>query len=528
MSAFRSVAGLALGLIVAVTGPAAAENVLRWAFSRGALTFDPHSANSGPDIMQQVSVYERLLDTSASLKIEPQLAVAWRPVDPVTWEFELRQGVRFHDRAPFTAEDVVFSLERARAEHTQYAGYFANISDVRAVNTHVIRITTRAPDALLPDRLRKLFIMSKAWAEKHRVVRAADFTSAEETFATLHANGTGPFILEAFEPGGRVVMRRNPDWWGREHYPVNVDRMEFTPLAAPEQRIAALLDGKIELLTSPPLDALDRIQKTPGLKLTRTTQLRSVWLGLDQKSRELRSSDIEGRNPFKDERVRQAIYQAIDIEMIRDDVMQGLSVPAGMIIPPGVNGHALELDQRLPHDPEAARTLLADAGYSEGFSVTLDCPNNYYVNDEAICRAVAEQLDGIGLAVNVNAQPHEQFNRKLEAHEVDFWFESYTAATLDSLEVFDLFFRSGGAFNAFGYANPVVDRLIKELSTASLTYARDALIEEVWRIVLDDVVFVPLHHQVLVWAMRENLDLPITPFNSPVFREARLKSGKTN
>jgi peptide/nickel transport system substrate-binding protein len=494
MRTLGSGAGLALGLIVACAGPAAAENVLRWAFSRGALTSDPHSANSGPDIMQQHPVYERLLDTSASLGVEPQLAVAWRPVDPVTWEFELREGVRFHDGAPFTADDVVFSLKRARAEHTQYAGYFAEISDIQAVNAHAVRVTTRAPDALLPDRLRKLFIMSKAWAEEHGVVRAADFASAEETYATLHANGTGPFILEAFEPGRRVVMRRNPDWWGGEHYPVNIDRIEFTP----------------------------------SLKLAQTTQLRSVWLGLDQKSPELRSSAIKGRNPFKDERVRQAIYQAIDIESIHDDVMQGLSVPAGMIIPPGVNGHSLELDQRLPHDPDAARTLLAEAGYAEGFSVTLDCPNNYYVNDEAICRAVAEQLGGIGLAVSVNAQPHEQFNQKLEAHEIDFWFESYTAATLDSLEVFDLFFRSGGAFNAFGYTNPEIDRLIEELSTASLTYARDALIEEAWRIVLDDIVFVPLHHQVLVWAMRESLDLPITPFNSPVFREARFKAVKTN
>jgi peptide/nickel transport system substrate-binding protein len=518
-----AIAAVGVGILISLAGSAAAENVLRWAFSTGALTFDPHSANSGPDDMQQYSVYERLLATSARLEIVPQLAVAWRPVGPVTWEFELRQGVRFHDGAPLTAEDVVFSLERSRTEPSQYASFFADISDVRAVDQDTVRIATRSPDALLPDRLRKLFIMSKAWAEDHGVTRAADFNAGEEAYATRQANGTGPFILEEFEPGGRVVTRRNPNWWGYERYPVNIDRIEFTPIADPEQRLDALLKGEIDLLTAPPLDALDRIKATPGLKLGQTTQLRSVWLSVDQASTELRSSDIEGRNPFKDKRVRRAIYQAIDIEAIRDDVMQGLSRPAGIIIPPGVNGYAPELDQRLAYDPTAAKTLLAEAGYPKGFEVTLDCTNNYYVNDEAICRAVAAQLSEIGIAVSVNAQPEAQHYQKVGALGSDFWLESYTAGTLVSLEVFLISIRSGGADNWSGYANPQVDELIEELRAASLTYARDAMIEEVWRIVLEEIVFLPLHHQVVVWAMRENLELPVSPFNLPIFREARLK-----
>jgi peptide/nickel transport system substrate-binding protein len=524
MIRFRAtVAALAIGVAISFAGPAAAENVLRWAFSTGALTFDPHSCNCGPDDMQQYSVYERLLGTSARLEVIPQLATAWRPVGPATWEFELRQGVRFHDGGPLTAQDVLFSLERARTKPSQFASFFADISEVRAVDADTVRISTRAPDALLPDRLRKLFIMSRAWAEEHGVTRAADFESAEATYATHHANGTGPFILEAFEPGGWVVTRRNPHWRGREHYPGNIDRIEFTPIADAEQRLRALLDGNVDLLTSPPLDALEQLEGRPGLKVAQTTQLRSVWLSVDQASTELRSSDIEGRNPFKDKRVRQAMYQAIDIETIRDDVMHGLSAPAGMIIPPGVNGHAPELDQRLPYDPPVAKSLLAEAGYPRGFSVTLDCTNNYYVNDEAICRAVAAQLSKIGISVSVNAQPDDPHYRKVSALESDFWLESYTAGTLDSLEVFLISIRSGGVDNWSGYANPRIDELIEELRTASLTYARDALIEEIWRIVLDDVVFLPLHHQVVVWAMRENLELPVSPFNLPIFREARLK-----
>jgi peptide/nickel transport system substrate-binding protein len=524
MTEFRTtIAALAIGIAISPASPAAAENVLRWASDVGALTFDPHSAKHGPSTIQRDQVYERLLHTSARLEVVPQLAVAWRPLDSTSWEFKLREGVRFHDGAPFTAEDVVFSIERARSEPSQFAGEFADITDVRAVDAHTVHITTSALDALLPDRLRLLFIMSKAWAEKHGVTRAPDFKAGEETYATDHANGTGPFILETFEPGGRVVTRRNPAWWGYEYYPVNIDRIEFTPIAAPERRLAALLNGEIDLLTAPPFDALGRIEATPGLKLVQTTQLRSVWLGVNQARPTLRSSDLKATNPFKDERVRRAMYQAIDIEAIRDDVMQGRSVPAGMIIPPGVNGHAPELEQRLPYNPDAARGLLAEAGYPNGFSVTLDCPSNYYINDEAICRAAAEQLHEIGIAASVDAQPEDRHYQKVDARASDFWLESFTAETLDSLEVFDLFFRSGGVFNAFGYANPRVDELIEQLRTASLTYARDALIEEVWKIVLDEVVFVPLHHQVLVWAMRENLDLPVSPLNYPVFREARLK-----
>jgi peptide/nickel transport system substrate-binding protein len=526
MSNFKTaLVGLTLvGITISFAASSNAENVLRWASDVGALTFDPHSTNHGPSIIQRDPVYERLLTTSARLEVVPQLALVWRPVDRVTWEFELRQRVRFHDGATFTAEDVVFSLERARVEHSELADYFADISDVRAINAHTVQITTRAPDALLPDRLRKLFIMSKAWAESHGASRTADFKAGEETYATRHANGTGPFILEAFEPGGRVVTRRNPDWWGYEHYPVNIDRIEFTPIDTPEQRLAALLKGEIDLLTSPPVDALDRIEATPGLKLVQTTQLRSVWLGFNQASRELRSSNIKEKNPFMDERVRRALYQAVDIEAIRNEVMRGRSVPAGMIIPPGVNGHTPEFDQRLSYDPGAARALLAEAGYPNGFSITLDCPSNYYINDEAICHAVADQLSEVGISVSVDAQPEDRHYQKVDGRVSDFWLESFTAETLDSLEVFDLLFRSGGVFNAFGYANPRVDQLLKELRSASLTYARDAIIEEVWRIVLDDVVFLPLHHQVLVWAMRENLDLPISPLNYPVFREARLKA----
>jgi peptide/nickel transport system substrate-binding protein len=254
-------------------------------------------------------------------------------------------------------------------------------------------------------------------------------SAGEESFASRHANGTGPFVLTDFEPNGPTIMVRNRDWWGLKQYPHNIDRIEYTPIADPEERLAGLLHGDLDLLTDPPFSALDGIKNTPGLKLAQANEPRIIFLGLDQSRAELRSSDVKGRNPFSDKRVRQAIYQAIDIEAIREEVMRGLSIPAGMMVAPGVNGYAPELNQRLPHDPEAAKRLLAAAGYPQGFGVTLDCPNNRYINDEAICRAIAAQFHEVGIELVVNAQPRNVIFAKIDNRESDFYLFGWSVSS---------------------------------------------------------------------------------------------------
>ena len=323
-------------------------------------------------------------------------------------------------------------------------------------------------------------------------------------------------------------MVRNPDWWGFERYPHNIDRIEYRPITDPKERLAALLRGDLDLLTDPPFDALEQIRSTPGLKLAQANEPRIIYLGLDQSRAELRSSDAKGRNPFSDKRVRQAIYQAIDIETIRDEVMQSLATPAGMMVAPAVNGYAPELDQRLPYDPQAAKALLAAAGYAKGFSVVLDCPNNRYINDEAICRAIAAQLHEVGIELVVNAQPRNVIFAKVDNRESDFYLLGFAPGTLDSHEMLRVFYRTQGDRNGPGYSNPQVDQLIDQIDRTMITYARDAMIEDVWRIVLGDIVYIPLHSQVIVWAMRDNLELPVYPFNQPIFREARLTPPKVN
>jgi peptide/nickel transport system substrate-binding protein len=364
--------------------------------------------------------------------------------------------------------------------------------------------------------------MSERWAEEHGATEPAPYDDAEVAYAERHASGTGPFVLEAYEPGVRTVLVKNPDWWGLAESPHEVDRVELTVIADPGRRVAALLAGEIDLLQDPPFAELDRLAEAPGVRLEQTVEFRTIHLGLDQGSPELRSSDVKGRNPFKDRRVREAVYRAIDIEAIRAGIMKGYAVPAGIIVEPGVNGYTPELDVRLPYDPAAARALLAEAGYPDGFGVALDCPNDRYRNDAAICRAVAEMLGKVGIRVELAIGPMREHAPKVQQRRTDFYMLGWGTA-YDSYDQFVALYRSDGPYNGTGYADPGVDRLIDAIGAEMVTYARDALIEQVWRRVLGEVVYVPLHHQVLVWALRDGLELPIDPQDWPRFCLARFK-----
>jgi peptide/nickel transport system substrate-binding protein len=514
--------GLALGVMIAISGPAAAENVLRFAsFSGGAVSMDPHSYVTRYNSVATKQIYEALLDVDSNLAIAPQLALAWKPLNPTIWEFELRPSVTFHDGTPFTAGDVVFSIERARAETSDLPAFVYGIAKVEAIDDHTVRVETVAPDPSLWLKLAEVAIMSKAWAERHRVVRPADYRQAgEETYASRHANGTGPFMVESFEPGGRYVLVRNPAWWGTAEYRHNIDRVVHT-WEGDAGNLAALLAGEIDLLQTPPYASLEQIRRDPRLKLAHRTKLQSMWLGFDQGSAELRSSNIEGRNPFKDKQVRQAVAYAIDIEPILRPLMEDLLIPAGMLAAPGANGYIPELDQPPAHDPEKARALLAGAGYPDGFSVALDCPIDYGDDEVATCRGVAEQLRVVGIEIDVNYLAQEAFDAKLyRDRESDFFLEGGHMPPDTETALIEWFGRN--YWNPTGYANPRVDELIEKIKTEMVTYARDAYLEEAWRIVTEDMVYLPIRHGVSVFAMRKELDIPPDPWDVPRFRLARF------
>jgi peptide/nickel transport system substrate-binding protein len=290
---------LVLAVAVALVWPAPgrAENVLRWASAIAGLTFDPHAFNHTPTTAQNMQVYEPLVDFDSDHSIRPGLAVAWRLVNPTTWEFELRQGVRFHDDTPLTAEDVVFSLRRALSSKSELAQGVQSVGVVEAEGDHVVRVRSIEPNPILPEQLFTIGIMSKAWAERHGAIEVAPYSDAEVAYVEDHANGTGPFALEAYEPGARTVLVRDADWWGLAEDPHNIDRVVFTAVADPAQRMAALLAGEIDFLHDPPFAELDRLASTPGVRLEQTMEFRTIFFGLNQGSSELRSSRVETPSP---------------------------------------------------------------------------------------------------------------------------------------------------------------------------------------------------------------------------------------
>ncbi len=480
MSGSRSLfAGLMILAALAVAEPAAAENVLRYtSYAGGAVTFDPHAWLLEENRTATEQVYEALLDVDSNLQIVPQLAVEWKPINPTTWEFRLRGGVKFHDGTPFTAEDVVFSIRRARAEtsHVDYVANLGRIAGVEVIDGETIRVATTAPDPMLWLKLSHVAIMSKRWADRHGVIKPANFKGArEETYASRHANGTGPFVLESFEPHGGWVMVRNTDWWGATEYPHNIDRIVHTWKTTDQENLADLLDRDIDLLQNPPYEALTRIAGTAGLKVATGRQLSGVYLGLDQGSAELRSSNVKGRNPFQDKRVRQAMYHAIDVGAILRPLMGDLAVPAGMLIPPGVNGYTAELDRRLSHDPERAKALLAEAGYPDGFSVTLDCPDEWGDDEMTTCRGAAAEFTAVGIEVAIEfLSTASWYDKVYKEKQSDFWLDA-TFTEPDSENVMRTVFHSGGSNNPAGYSNPRVDELIDKIETEMVTYITHAM-----------------------------------------------------
>jgi peptide/nickel transport system substrate-binding protein len=482
---------------------------------------DPHSSWAIADRAATMQVYEQLLDIDSNLAIVPQLALAWKPLDPTTWEFELRPGVTFHDGTPFTAEDVVFSIERASAGRSEFQTPVANIAAVKVIDDRTLHITTTAPDPLLWMRLSNVAVLSKAWAEAHGVTSPADRHS-EETYASRHANGTGPFILEEFEPHGRWVLIRNPDWWGSDDNSIEIDRIVHT-WRSDKDNLATLLDGEMDLLQAPLYSGLDAIHRDTDLKLAYRPKLQTFFFGFDQGSAELRSSNIKGKNPFKDKRVRQAVAHAIDMETALRPLMGELFIPAGMMIVPGVNGYAPEMDQPIPYDPDKARALLAEAGYPDGFSISLDCPSEWGDDEIAGCNGAAQQLLAVGIDVSINFLSSDEHSEKVEARrQSDFFLDSW-GSDPDSEGLLGELFGSDSRWNSARYANSRVDELIEKIKTEMVTYARDAYLEEAWRIVTNDFVYVPIRHGVSVYALRDNLEIPPDPWDVPRFRLARFK-----
>jgi peptide/nickel transport system substrate-binding protein len=507
-------AARALLLAAALATPQVGAATFRFANQGDALSVDPHMHNEAVLLSLMGNVYEALTGRDRNFALRPELATDWKQTAPTVWRFNLRKGVKFHDGSPFTADDVIFSFERARGEGSDVRVYVAGIREIRKVDSHAIDIATNEPFSILPQNVSRWYIMSKIWCERHNAARPVDVRKGTENHASIHANGTGPFVLKSREPGVRTVFAVHPGWWGQPEH--NLTEATFTPIGNDATRVAALISGEMDLVDPVPLQDVPRVKATPALRIQQSPEMRTIFLGMDQKRDELLFSSVKGRNPLKDRRVRQALYQAIDVEAIRSRIMRGASTPTGLMVAPTVRGFVETLNRRLPHDPEAARRLLAEAGYAAGFEVGMHCPNDRYVNDSEICQAVASMLAKVGVRVNLVAEPKTQFFPKLLQRNVSFYLAGWTPTSQDSHNaLFALMATPGeggqGQFNGGSYSNQRVDELIRRIGAENDLAKRDAMIAEAFRLHQDDVGHIPLHQQPLTWGMRKNVDLVQSP-----------------
>ncbi|MBM3554613.1 MAG: ABC transporter substrate-binding protein [Alphaproteobacteria bacterium] len=518
---------VSVAVLAAMTAIPASAATLRWASQGDALTMDPHSQNEGPTTTANIQVYEPLIHRNVKLELEPGLALSWKPVDPTTWEFKLRPGVAFHDGSSFTAVDAAFSIDRARMSSSDFKNYITSVKEARVIDPLTLHVITDGPNPILPNQIASILVMSKSWSEKNGVSKPQSFKDKEETYAVRNTNGTGPFITKLREPGTKTVSAKNPNWWGLKDRPHNIDEIVYTPIANAATRVSALLSGQLDFVLDVPLQDLGRLEKTPGLKVQTLHQVRTIFYGMDVGSPELKYSTVKGKNPFADARVREAIYRAVDIEAIKAKVMRGMAVPAGMITSPGVHGYSPELDKRPPFDVGKAKELMKAAGYGEGFGVTLDCPNDRYNNDEAICQATVAMLAQIGIKVDLASRSKSLHFPKLQNKDTSFYLLGWGVPTLDSHYVFSYLAQTAdgknGSWNFTQWSNKEFDALANGMLTELDASKRDAMIRKAWDMLNKEMIYLPLHHQILGWATTDKLDLPIVANDTPQFRWGRFK-----
>ncbi len=513
----RLLAAALLLSLTGVTGPAAAQT-LRWASQGDPQTMDPHSQNEGLTNSINQQVYERLVGRDRQLGFVPGLATEWAQTAPTVWRFKLRPNVKFHEGQPFTADDVLFSLARAKEPTSQISTYANAMGEALKIDALTVEFRLKAPNPVFLQHADTLFIMSKSWSEQHRVQKPLDYKNKEETHASMHANGTGPYQLVSRQPGIKTVHRRHPAWWGWTAPATgatgNVQEVVYTPISNDATRLAALISGEIDFVADPAPRDIARLRGVAGIKVIEGPENRVLFIGMDQARDTLLHGKVPGdRNPFKDQRVRRALYQAIDIEAIKTKLMNGMAAPTGVMAPsPLAAYNDAALESRLPFDLAASRRLMTEAGYAEGFEVTLDCPNNRYVNDEEICLALASMWAQIKVRLRVNAMPRTLYFPRLEKLDTSLYLLGWGGAVTDAETTLTPVMRNRGerGIGLYNYGNSRNDKFDALAAASSIepdAKKREALIKQALTEWKEQVHTLPLHRQVIPWASRSNVEV---------------------
>ena len=509
MSVIRILMAAAIAVMVAFSTGAFAKSITIGLASEPT-SIDPHFHNLSPNNALARHLFDRLVLTDSNQKLIPGLAVSWKPINDTTWEFKLRDGVKWHDGSPFTADDVVFTFTRAVNVPNSPSGFGTYIKGKTAVKIDdlTVQIKTEKPYPLMPNDMSTFSIVSKKIGEN---ATTQDYNSGKA------AIGTGPYKFKEYVPGDRIVFVRNEDYWGDKP---EWETVTFKPIKSAPSRVAAMLAGDVDMIAQVPTIDIERLKNDPKLSLSQGVSNRVIYLHLDHKrdnSPFVKANDGgDIKNPLKDVRVRKAISMAINRDAIVERVMEGVAIKAGQLLPKGFFGVSPNL-KPVDYDPEGAKKLLAEAGVPDGFRLTIHGPNDRYINDAKIVEAIAQMLTRVGIKTEVVTMPRSVYFKRAsrggpdKTPEFSFILVGWGAGSgeasspLKSLvHTYDKS-RGFGASNRGRYSNPEVDKLIEDALATVDDAKRQDMLAKATELAIEDVAVIPLHYQVNTWATRKGL-----------------------
>jgi len=523
--AHRYLTILGVSTVLTAFASVSQAETFRWAGTTDPQTMDPHATNSAPVLGFLNNVYEGLVRRNKEMKIEPALAESWEQLGSDGWRFKIRTGVTFHDGSALTADDVLFSYERASSEESDVRSWFSPVKSVTVVDDQTIDFLTNAPNPLFPDSIANFMIMDRDWTTNNE----ADRPSKEaENHATRNTNGTGAFMVTSRDPGVKTTLKPFDGWW--DNMESNITEAVFTPIGESATGMAALLSGEIDFISPIPLQDVPRMKERDGFKVHEGVEARVLMFGFAHQADELKfSEDVSGKNPFKDPRVRQAAYQAVNVDALIEKVMRGNAQPAAQLVSDAMKGFSAKNAERLPYDPDAAKQLMADAGYADGFSFGLQCPNDRYINDEAICKAAASMFAKVGLNAKLTTMPVRNYWPELREDKFDMYLLGWSPGTFDAEHPIRFLVHTPnkekklGSWNFGDYSNPRIDELLPMIQTELDDTRRQSMIDEVTATMQDEVAYIPMYVQPLIWASKDNVELTQRTDNFFILRWVTVK-----
>lgn len=510
--------------VMLATSAHAAE--FTWAETTDPSTMDPHAVNSAAVLGFLNNVYEGLVRRNKDMEIEPALATSWEAIgDGEGWRFVLREGVTFHDGSEFTAEDVLFSYERASSEEADTRSWFAPVSEVKVVDNYTIDIMTTAPNPIFPDSIANWMMMDSGWAEANNTARP---DKENGNYATLNTNGTGAFRVTTREPGLRTVLEPHDGWWDEATH--NITRAELTPIQNPATAVAALLSGDVDFINPVPIQDTERLKQNADVNVIQGIEARVIMLGFPHEADALKySAETSDKNPFADVRVRQAVAHAVNVPAILQTIMRGNAEEVSQLVSPAMRGYSDALAARPAYDPEKAKALLTEAGYADGFSFGLKCPNDRYLNDESVCQAVTGMLAQVGIKATLDAMPVQNYWPELRADNYDMYLLGWSPGTFDAEHPIRFLASTPneekklGSWNFGGFSNARVDELLPMIQSEIDDTKRQAMLDETIKILQNEVAYVPLYVQPLIWGTRANVQMTQRPDNFFILRWVRVE-----